>query len=113
MVLMLPFIVVGAALTASIFGAIFGIPLLVGSLVAFRAGRRASRHPEDVAALSGMAWRAVLAAIVVTVAVAINVVWGWEDIDTLLDLTALVVGATWAMALWWVAMDARRASRAS
>ena len=61
MLLMLPFVVVGAALTVSLYGAFLGLPLLLVSWMAFRAGRRASRDPEDLATLKRLARDAAVA----------------------------------------------------
>lgn len=111
MLLMVPFLVVGVALTVSIFGAYFGIPLLAGSWPVFRAGRRAYRQPTDPAALRRVTVLASVAAGVLTVAIVITAVVGLDDLDSALDLGALTVAVLWTAGIWSAAVGARAAIR--
>ena len=111
MLLMLPFVVVGAALTVSLYGAFLGLPLLLVSWMAFRAGRRASRDPEDLATLKRLARDAAVAGALLGAVIVITVIYGWDDLDSVIEFACLVVALAWTAAIWWVAADALRAAR--
>lgn len=110
MLLMLPFVAVGAALTLSVYGAFVGPPLLAVSWV-FRAGRRASRDPGDVAILNRLAVHSVVAGTLLAAVVIANLAAGWDDLDSAVEFASLLVGLAWTAGIWWVAADARRAAR--
>ena len=109
MVLMVPLLLVGGVLTASVYGIYFGLPLLAVTWPVFRAGRRAFRQPSDRAALRRVVILGSLAAAVLSGAVAIAAVIGRDDLDSAIDIAAFAVAGLWVAGIWNAAAGARRA----
>jgi hypothetical protein len=103
MVALLPLVVVGVGLTASIYGAIFGIPLL--ALVGrpwWAATRSVHRHLHlGTTALGHM----VVALATLTGAAVVGLLLGLDDLDTATDVVALVVAVGWLAVCWFAAAE--------
>jgi len=103
MVTLLPLVVVGVGLTASIYGAVFGIPLL--ALVArpwWAATRSVQRHrPLGTTALG----HTVLAIVMLTGALAVSVLLGLDDLDTATDVIVLAVAIVWLAVCWFATAE--------
>jgi hypothetical protein len=94
LVLLAPFLIVGAALTASVYGIPFGVPILLATVPpAGRAFRRARRRATDGDARLST-WMLVFATVLALVLISAAVI-GANDLDTALDLSGLVVAALW------------------
>lgn len=109
MVLIAPFLLVGAALTMSVFGAIFGLPILAASWPVFWSARRARRSPTDPASLNRLTIAAAALSLVLTVGLVVAVILGRDDLDSLVDMSAFAVALMWVVVAWRVALGARRA----
>ena len=103
MLTLLPLVVVGVGLTASIYGAVFGIPLL--ALVArpwWAATRSVQRHgPLGTTALG----HTVLAIVMLTGALAVSVLLGRDDLDTATDVILLAVAIVWLAVCWFATAE--------
>ena len=110
MVLIAPFLLVGAALTVSVLGAIFGLPILAASWPVLRSARRARKSPTDPASLHRLTIAAAGLSLVLTVGLVAAVILGRDDLDSLGDMGALAVALMWVAVAWRVALGARRAS---
>lgn len=103
MVTLVPAVVVGVGLTASMYGAVFGVPLL--ALVArpwWAATRSVQRHrPFGTAALG----HTVIALGTLTGAVVVGVVVGLDDLDTATDVIVLGVAVVWLAVCWFATAE--------
>jgi hypothetical protein len=97
---LLPLVVVGVALTASIYGAIFGIPLVL--LVArpwWAAIRSVRTHRRLGATALG---HKIVALAVLTAGLVVTVFLGMDDLDTPMDVIGLAISVGW-LAICWIA----------
>jgi hypothetical protein len=103
MVTLLPLVVVGVGLTASIYGAVFGIPLL--AVVArpwWAATRSVQRHrPLGTTALG----HTIVALATLTGAVVVSVLLGLDDLDTATDVIVLAVAVGWLAVCWFATAE--------
>ena len=102
-VALLPFVVVGLALTASIYGAVFGIPLL--ALVArpwWAATRSVQRHRHLGATALG---HTVVALAALTAALVVAVILGLDDLDTPMDVIGLAIAVGWLAVCWFATAE--------
>jgi hypothetical protein len=111
-VLTVPFLIVGAALTVSVFGALFGIPILAGSWLVWRSARRARRAPVDPGARRRLTAAAAAFSVVLSVALGVAVVLGRDDLDAPVDVLGLVVAVGWLAGAWWATAVTVRAAGA-
>lgn len=99
----LPFVVVGIALTASVYGAYFGIPLL--ALVG-RPWWVATRSVQGHRRLGSTALgHTIVALAAFTVVLAISVLNGMDDLDTLIDAIGLTAAVGWLTMCWFATAE--------
>ena len=100
---LLPFVVVGVALTLSIYGAYFGIPLL--ALVGrpwWAATRSVQRHRRLGPTALG---HTILALAVFTAGLVVSVLVGFDDLDTPIDAIALTIAVGWLTMCWFATAE--------
>jgi hypothetical protein len=103
MVALLPLVIVAVGLTASVYGAVFGIPLL--ALVArpwWAATRSVQRtRPLGTTALG----HTIVALAALTGAVVVSVLLGLDDLDTATDVIILAVAVGWLAVCWFATAE--------
>jgi hypothetical protein len=100
---LLPVVVVGVALTVSIYGAVFGIPLLV--LVArpwWAAIRSVQRHRRLGSTARGHTIGALAA---LTAGLVVGVLLGFDDLDTPTDVIGLAIAVGWLAMCWFATAE--------
>jgi hypothetical protein len=98
-VTLLPFVVVGVALTASVYGAYFGIPLL--ALVG-RPWWAATRSVQKRRRLGSTALGHTIAALAVfTAGLVVSVLVGVDDLDTPIEGVLLAIAGGWLTMCWF------------
>lgn len=98
-VALLPFVVVGVALTASVYGAYFGIPLL--ALVGrpwWAATRSVQKHRRLGSTALG---HTIVAFAVFTAGLVVSVLVGFDDLDTPMDVIGLAIAVGWLTMCWF------------
>lgn len=100
-----PVFLVSVALTLSLFGIVFGLPLLFSSLFIINRGVKAWRQYADSAVLHacGSAYR--LVAVSYTVTLVLLVLVGWDDISSFTDVVPVLAAAIWVVATWLSAVS--------
>jgi hypothetical protein len=95
---LLPFVVLGVALTASIYGAYLGIPLLA---LAGRPWWAATRSVQKQRRLGSTALGHTSVAIaVLTAGLFVSVLLGLDDLDTPIDVMGLAIAVAWLTMCW-------------
>ena len=107
-----PFLLLGAVLTISLFGAVFGLPLLLVTVPPALIAWRVRTAPSDSMRLGRLAVASALVVGVLTVAIVAAAAVGHEDLDTPLEWGLLAVAVAWVVAAWWVAFTARTLTNA-
>jgi hypothetical protein len=110
LVVVAPFLLLGAVLTISVFGAVFGLPLLLATIPPTLIAWRVRTAPSDSVRLGRFAVASAFVAGVLTLAIVSAVAVGRDDLDTTLELGLLAVAVGWVAAAWWVAFTARTLS---
>jgi hypothetical protein len=100
---LLRLVVVGVALTASIYGAVFGIPLLV--LVA-RPWWVATRSVQSRRRLGSTArGHTIVALAALTAGLVVSVLLGFDDLDTPMDVIGLAIAVGWLAMCWFATAE--------
>ena len=100
---LLRFVIVGVALTASIYGAYFGIPLL--ALVGrpwWTATRSVQKHRRLGSTALG---HTIVALAVFTGGLVVSVLLGLDDLDTPIDGVLLAIGVGWLTMCWFATAE--------
>lgn len=91
-----PLLLLGAVLTLSLFGAFFGIPILLLAGGAWLAIRRARHDPLGRAGLAAVLMALIAAAKTGLLMTAIAS--GWDDIDDAIEVVGAALGTLWILA---------------
>jgi hypothetical protein len=110
LIVVAPFLLLGAVLTISLFGAIFGLPLLLVTVPPALTAWRVRTAPSDNIRLRRFAIASAIVAGVITLAIVSMAAVGHDDLDTPLEWGLLAVAVAWLVAAWWVAFTARTLS---
>lgn len=94
LVALAPLLLVGTALTVSVYGALFGIPLLVASVPPARRAFRLARRVAGSGDRRLSTWLFALAAIL-AIGLVGAVAVGADDLDAAPDVAGLVIAAAW------------------
>jgi hypothetical protein len=110
LIVVAPFLLLGTVLTVSLFGAVFGLPLLLVTVPPALIAWRVRTTPSDSMRL----WRFTIASAIVagalTLATVAAVAVGLDDLDTPLEWGLLAAAVAWIAAAWWIALRARTLS---
>lgn len=109
-VVVLPVALTGVALTVSLYGIVFGVPLLVIAVPVIVFIRRVRSDPYDIESRRRLSIASVLVAVALTVALIALVVIGRDDLDSAADYAWLAVGTAWVALAWWAAISVRSAA---
>ena len=107
-----PFLLLGAVLTLSLFGAVFGLPLLLMAVRPALIALQVRTAPSDSMRLGRFAVASALVTGVLTLAIVSAAAVGHDDLDTPLEWGPLAVAVAWVVAAWWVAFTARTLTNA-
>ena len=107
LIVVAPFLLLGAVLTISLFGAIFGVPLLLVTVPPATIAWRVRTAPSDGMQIGRLAFASALVAGALTLAIMAAVAVGLDDLDTPLEWGLLAVAVAWTAAAWWIALRAR------
>jgi hypothetical protein len=110
LIVVAPFLLLGAVLTISLFGAIFGLPLLLVTVPPAIVAWRVRTAPSDGMRLGRFAFASALVASALTVAIVAAAALGLDDLDSPLEWGLLAVAVAWIAAAWWIALRARTLS---
>lgn len=110
LIVVAPLLLLGAVLTISLFGAVFGLPLLLVMVPPALIAWQVRTAPSDSMRLGGFAFASALVAGALTFAIVSAAVVGHEDLDTPLEWGLLAVAVAWVAAAWSVAFTARTLS---
>lgn len=116
LVVVAPLLFAGAALTASLFGAYFGVPLLLVAVPLSIAAWRVRADPSDDRGFRRLRMGASLLALGLAVVVGANLAYGFDDLDAPAEIVIAGVALCWVAAAWWVAQPVefiRRRRRSS
>lgn len=112
LIVVAPFLLLGTLLTISLFGAFFGLPLLLGTVPPAVIAWRVRTGPSDSVRRGRFAIASALVASALTLAIIAVVAVGLDDLDTPLEWGLLGVAVAWVAAAWKVAFTARALSPA-
>jgi len=116
LVVVAPLLLAGVVLTASLFGAYFGIPLLLVAVPLWIVAWRVRTDPGDDRRFRRLRVGASLLALGLAVVVGANLAYGFDDLDAPAEIIILFVALCWVAAAWWVAQPVgfiRRRRRSS
>ncbi|MEL6893730.1 MAG: hypothetical protein AAFP84_19215 [Actinomycetota bacterium] len=113
LVVVAPFLGLGAVLTISLFGAVFGLPLLLATIPPTLIAWRVRTAPSDSVRLGRFVVASAFVAGVLAVAIVLAAAVARDDLDTTLEWGLLAVAVGWVAAAWWVAFTAQRLSATS
>ncbi len=107
LIVLAPFLLLGTVLTISVFGAFFGLPLLLVTVPPAVVAWRVRTAPSDSMRLARSAFASALVAGALTLAIVATFAVGLDDLDTPLEFGGLAVAVGWVAGAWWVALRAR------
>ena len=113
LIVLAPFVLLGTVLTISLFGAVFGLPLLFATVPPAVVAWRLRSSPTDSQRLHRLTVCAFVVACVLTVALVGFSAVGIEDLDAAGEWALFVLAVGWLAWSWWVAarLRALRATR--
>ena len=107
LIVVAPFLLLGVVLTISLFGAYFGLPLLLVTVPPAVIAWRVRNAPSDSVRLGRFAIASALVAAALTLTIIATAAGGLDDLDTPLEWGLLAVAVAWVTAAWWIALRAR------
>lgn len=107
LIVVAPFLLLGAVLTISLFGTVFGLPLLLVTVPPALIAWRVRTTPSDSMRLRRFASASAIVAGALTLTTAAAVAVGLDDLDAPLEWGLLAVAVAWVTAAWWIALRAR------
>lgn len=110
LIVVAPFLLLGAVLTISLFGAYFGLPLLLVTVPPTAIAWRVRTAPSDRVRLRRFAIASTLVASALTLTTIATAAGGLDDLDTPLEWGLFAVAVAWVAAAWWIALRARTLS---
>lgn len=110
LVVVAPLLLLGVVLTISVFGAVFGLPLLLVTVPPALIAWRVRAAPSDRVRLARFAVASALVAVALTVAIVAAAAVGLDNLDSPLEWGALAGAVAWIAAAWWIARRARTLS---
>ena len=110
LIVVAPFLLLGVVLTISLFGAYFGLPLLLVAVPPAVIAWRVRAAPSDSVRLGRFAIASALVAVALTFTTIATAAGGLDDLDTPLEWGLFAVAVAWVAAAWWIALRARTLS---
>lgn len=107
LIVVAPFLLLGAVLTISHFGAVFGLPLLLVTVPPALIAWRVRTTPSDSVRVRRVAIASTIVAGALTLAIVAAVAVELDDLDTPLEWGLLAVAVAWVTAARWIALRAR------
>ncbi len=102
LILVAPLVVLGIVLTLSLFGAIFGLPLLAFVVPVALVSTRIRNTPGDLGRRDHFRWASLALAGVMTVVLGLGVAVGAGDVDRVVEYALLSLALAWTTGAWWV-----------
>jgi hypothetical protein len=112
LIVVAPFLLLGAVLTISLIGAYFGLPLLLVTVPPAMVAWRVRTAPSDSVQLGRFAIASTLVASALTLTTIATAAGGLDDLDTPLEWGLFAVAVAWVAAAWWIARRTRTLSAA-
>lgn len=97
----MPTILLGLGLTASIVGAVVGVPLLVLAVPSAWMSTRLANGPDQPSIVRKLRGWYFCYCVVLSATLSVGLAVGAGDIDNARDLSLAAVGAVWLAAAWW------------
>ncbi len=110
-VVVTPFVLVGVVLVASIFGIPFGVPILALAVPGLLTAIRAWRKPRELKSRSRLKYATFIISSTLTTVLLVCVLLASEDIDSAVDVAAVLSGVFWSALAWFSAVRAWKGRR--
>lgn len=107
MIVIAPLLLLGVVLTISLFGAYFGVLLLLLTIPVAWTAWKVNSEPNSPALLNRLNVAAYAVAVTLTVAFVIGVITGRDDLDTAVEFLLLALSLVWIGTSWWISARTR------